>query len=223
MPTPLAKEILEIPVEGGSLGGILVSPHNTKGVILFAHGSGSGRLSPRNQFVANQLNKEGFATLLFDLLTAREESVDNQTAQLRFDIDLLTSRLILATDWIREQFKLFAFPFGYFGASTGAAAALVAATKRPFFIKSIVSRGGRPDMAGPSLGFVQAPTLLIVGEKDSAVIDLNRKALKKLAVPEKRLEIVPGATHLFEEAGALERVAQLAMEWFEEYVTEKRN
>jgi putative phosphoribosyl transferase len=221
MPGQLTTErIVEIPLEEGraGLGGILTIPQNIQGAILFAHGSGSGRLSPRNQFVANYLNQKGFATLLFDLLTTREEAVDERTGHLRFDIELLAERLVLATDWLRENFKLFELPLGYFGASTGAGAALVAATKRPYFIKAIVSRGGRPDLAGSALGFVQVPTLLIVGGDDHAVIDLNSKTLKELSVPEKKLDIVPGATHLFEEYGALEKVAKLASAWFQKYM-----
>lgn len=223
MPTQLTKEhILEIPLEnGGVLGGILINPLDSQGLILFAHGSGSGRLSPRNQFVANYLNKNGFSTLLFDLLTASEEMVDSQTGHLRFDMVLLTSRLILATDWMREHFKLFDLPFGYFGASTGAGAALIAATKRPF-IKAVVSRGGRPDLAGPALNFVQAPTLLIVGGNDPVVIDLNREAIKKIPVVHKELEIVPRATHLFVEPGTLETVAALALEWFKIHLIQPR-
>jgi len=221
MPGPvLTEQILEIPIKEGSLGGILVHPRDSKGVILFAHGSGSGRLSPRNQFVANHLNQNGFSTLLFDLLTSKEEAIDNRTGHLRFDIDLLAARLILATDWMREHFKLFTLPFGYFGASTGAGAALVASTKRPFYIKAIVSRGGRPDLAESALEFVQTPTLLIVGEHDGEVMNLNRQALKKISVGQKELEIVSGATHLFAEPGALEKVAQLALEWFQNYMVD---
>jgi putative phosphoribosyl transferase len=216
----VSEQILEIPVKEGSLGGILVSPKDTKGIILFAHGSGSGRFSERNQFVATHLNQAKFSTLLFDLLTPQEEAIDDQTGHIRFDIDLLAKRLVLVTDWMREHFKLFDMPFGYFGASTGGGAALVAATKRPYLIKAVVSRGGRPDLAEAALQFVQAPTLLIVGENDPLVINLNRKALKELRVPQKELEIVPNATHLFEEPGALEKVAQLALEWFQDYMVD---
>jgi putative phosphoribosyl transferase len=219
----VSQQILEIPVEDGSLGGILTNPADSQAVILFAHGSGSGRLSPRNQFVANHLNQNGFSTLLFDLLTSKEESIDAQTGHLRFDIELLAARLVLATDWLREHFRLYEYPFGYFGASTGAGAALVAATKRPYLIKAVVSRGGRPDLAEGSLAFVQAPTLLIVGENDPQVIDLNRQALQQLFVPKKEIQIVPAASHLFEEPGALEKVAQLAVEWFEDHMLDNKN
>lgn len=219
MSIEVIEQIIEIPVkEGGSLGGMLVHPRDTKGVVIFAHGSGSGRLSPRNQFVAHHLNEGGFSTLLFDLLTSKEEADDPSTG-LRFDIELLASRLILATDWVREHFKMFAYPFGYFGASTGAAAACVAATKRPF-IKAIVSRGGRPDLAGASLEFVEASTLFIVGESDREVLELNKKALERIPAVQKELEIVPGATHLFEEEGALEAVADCAFEWFQSYLVD---
>ena len=214
----LTEQILEIPVNEGSLGGILATPRETRGIILFAHGSGSGRFSERNKFVADQLNQDGFSTLLFDLLTPKEETGDFQTGDLRFNIDLLAARLVLATDWVREHFRLFDMPFGYFGASTGAAAALLAALRRPYVIKAIVSRGGRPDLAEPALEFIQAPTLFIVGENDRKVADLNRKALQKLAAAQKELEIVPGAAHLFEEPGALEKVAHMASGWFQNYL-----
>lgn len=214
------ERIVEIPVKEGSLGGILVHPRDTQGIILFAHGSGSGRFSKRNQYVADRLNQAGFSTLLFDLLTRQEEMLDEKSKHLRFDIDLLSERLLMATDWVREHFKLFEASFGYFGASTGAAAALAAATKRPYFVKAVVSRGGRPDLVEDSLPFVQSPTLLIVGGDDSAVTYLNRKALKKIKAPQKELKIVPGASHLFEEPGALEKVSQLAAAWFNEYLVD---
>jgi dienelactone hydrolase len=196
-----------------TLEGNLVVPDAARGVVLFAHGSGSSRHSPRNRFVARVLHEANLGTLLLDLLTADEETADAHTAQLRFDIDLLAQRLIGATDWLSQHGQLKSYPVGYFGASTGAAAALVAAAERPT-VAAVVSRGGRPDLAGPALARVQAPTLLIVGGKDYPVIDMNRQALDQLAALEKQLVIVPGATHLFEENGALKAVADLASEWF---------
>ena len=196
-----------------TLQGNLVVPEGASGVVLFAHGSGSSRLSPRNRSVAGKLADRGLATLLIDLLTAEEESIDLRTAHLRFDIGLLANRLADATDWLITQQATRPLRIGYFGASTGAAAALVAAALRPESIRAVVSRGGRPDLAGEALPRVQAPTLLIVGGNDHAVIGLNREALAQLTC-EKRLEIVPGATHLFEEPGALETVARLAGDWF---------
>ena len=180
--------------------------------MLFAHGSGSSRLSPRNTYVAEVLDSAGVATLLFDLLTAEEEEVDAQTAELRFDIPLLTERLLAVTQWTLRQPALRGLPMGYFGASTGAAAALAAAARLPR-VAAVVSRGGRPDLAGPLLADVRAATLLIVGGDDREVLTLNRQALAQLRA-EARLEIVPGATHLFVEAGALEEVARLASAWF---------
>jgi putative phosphoribosyl transferase len=218
MTTQLAERTVEIPLGKGSLGGVLMHPPETKGIILFVHGSGSGRNSPRNQFVAHQLNHDGFSTFLFNLLTPREETIDMETMHLRFDIELLTERLVFVTDWIREHFKLFTLPFGYLSASTGTAAAIGAAVKRPYIIKAIVSRGGRPDLALESLKFLQAPTLLIVGENDPVVLDLNHKAMSNILVPEKELKIIQGATHLFEEPGALEQVAKLSDQWFHRYL-----
>ena len=186
--------------------------------MLFAHGSGSSRLSPRNRHVAHILNDAWLATLLVDLLTEDEETIDLRTAHLRFDIGLLAERLVGATDWLTRQPDTRHLPIGYFGASTGAGGALVAAATRPQVVSAIVSRGGRPDLAGPSLANVRAPTLLIVGGQDHVVIQLNRSALDLLH-GEKQLVIVPGATHLFEEPGALDEVAQLAREWFERYLT----
>jgi dienelactone hydrolase len=186
-------------------------------VVLFAHGSGSGRHSSRNRYVARLLNQAGLATLLIDLLTADEEAVDLQTAHLRFDIGLLAQRLVGATDWLTQQPDTRHLRIGYFGASTGAAAALVAAAERPDVVGAVVSRGGRPDLAGPALPLVRAPTLLIVGGNDVPVIGLNRAAFEQLRC-EKQLVIVPGATHLFEEPGALDEVARLAREWFERHL-----
>jgi putative phosphoribosyl transferase len=200
-----------------ALEGNLGLPDGARGIVLFAHGSGSSRLSPRNRYVARLLNEAGLATLLVDLLTPEEEAVDVQTAHLRFDIELLAERLVGATDWLGRRPDTRDLAIGYFGASTGAAAALVAAAARPDAVSAIVSRGGRPDLAGRALALVRAPTLLIVGENDVMVVELNRAAFARLQC-EKRLAIVPGATHLFEEPGALEQVARLAREWFERYL-----
>jgi dienelactone hydrolase len=200
-----------------TLEGNLSLPEGAGGVVLFAHGSGSSRHSPRNRHVARLLNEAKLATLLVDLLTADEEAIDLRTAHLRFDIGLLAERLVGATDWLTQHPETRQFRIGYFGASTGASAALVAAVERPHVVDAIVSRGGRPDLAGPALAHVRAPTLLIVGGNDHAVIELNREALAQLRC-EKRLVIVPGATHLFEEAGALDEVARLAREWFERHL-----
>jgi len=200
-----------------TLEGNLNLPEDARGVVLFAHGSGSSRLSPRNRYVAQLLNQARLATLLVDLLTAEEEAVDLRTAQLRFNIGLLAERLVGVTDWLVEQPNAQPLPIGYFGASTGAAAALVAAAERPKIVRAVVSRGGRPDLAGPALAHVEAPTLLMIGGSDPLVIELNRAALAQLRC-EKRLVIVPGATHLFEEPGTLDEVARLARQWFERYL-----
>jgi dienelactone hydrolase len=200
-----------------ALHGDLNLPKDTRAVVLFAHGSGSGRQSPRNRRVARLLNEAGLGTLLIDLLTREEEGIDLRTAHLRFDINLLAERLVRATDWLTQCPSTQHLPIGYFGASTGAAAALVAAAERPDGVGAVVSRGGRPDLAGPALAHVEAPTLLIVGGNDHPVIDLNRTALAKLHC-EKQLVIVPGATHLFEEPEALDKVAWLAREWFERHL-----
>ena len=201
---------MEIPVGKTHLSGDLHIPPKAKGVVLFAHDSGSSRLSPRNQFVARYLEQAGLATLLIDLLDEKEGKEDERTRALRFNIPLLAERLSQVTQWLTQK-KL---NIGYFGSSTGAAAALVAAANNP--VKAIVSRGGRPDLAGPALPKVKAPTLLIVGGHDTEVIELNREALAQLHC-EKKLTIVPGATHLFEEPGALEKVASLAADWFLKY------
>jgi putative phosphoribosyl transferase len=199
------------------LEGNLTLPEGARGIVLFAHGSGSSRFSPRNCYVAQQLNREKLATLLVDLLSPEEEAVDLRTARLRFNIGLLAERLVGVTDWLVRQPDTRPLRIGYFGASTGAAAALVAAAERPQIVRAIVSRGGRPDLAGPALARVEAPTLLIVGGDDTPVIELNRAALAQLRC-EKRLVIVPGATHLFEEPGALDEVARLARQWFERHL-----
>jgi putative phosphoribosyl transferase len=200
------------------LEGNLTVPAHARGVVLFAHGSGSGRHSPRNRFVAQQLQEAGFATLLLDLLTAAEEQVDRTTTRLRFNIVLLADRLIDATEWLGREPATTQLPIGYFGASTGAGAALVAAARRPDRIAAVVSRGGRPDLAGAALGQVRAPTLLIVGGDDRIVIALNQSALEQLHTPQQELVIVPGAGHLFEEPGTLAQVAQHAADWFRRHL-----
>ena len=200
-----------------TLEGNLNMPAQPQGVILFAHGSGSSRHSPRNQYVAQVLREAGFATLLIDLLTLKEEEEDQYTGHLRFDINLLSQRVVGTTNWLTMNPGTANLKIGYFGASTGAAAALVAAAERPMAVGAVVSRGGRPDLAGSALTRVQAPTLLIVGGRDTQVIELNRMAFSLLEC-EKQIEIVPGATHLFQEPGALEKVAQLASEWFKRYL-----
>ncbi len=197
--------------------GNLSLPEGAGGIVLFAHGSGSSRFSPRNRYVAQLLNQARLATLLVDLLSPEEEAVDLRTAQLRFNIGLLAERLVAVTDWLVQQPDTRPLGIGYFGASTGAAAALVAAAERPKIVRAVVSRGGRPDLAGPALAHVEAPTLLIIGGSDPLVIELNRAALAQLRC-EKRLVIVPGATHLFEEPGTLDEVARLARQWFERYL-----
>jgi putative phosphoribosyl transferase len=197
-----------------TLEGNLDVPAGARGVILFAHGSGSSRHSSRNRFVARALREAGLATLLFDLLTTEEESVDVFTGHLRFDIGLLAERLTGATRWLTRHAETAELPVGYFGASTGGGAALVAAAECPDLVRAVVSRGGRPDLAGAALPRVEAPTLLIVGGHDFPVIELNRQAFRRLGVTEKELVIVPGATHLFEEPGSLEEVARLAADWF---------
>ncbi|MUG97392.1 alpha/beta hydrolase [Scytonema sp. UIC 10036] len=208
---------IQVPSGVINLDGDLRIPENARGVVLFAHGSGSSRYSSRNRYVAEELNKAGFATLLIDLLTQDEEEIDNQTGQLRFNINLLAERLIDATQWLAQNLEIYKTKIAYFGASTGAAAALVAAAQHPNGICAIVSRGGRPDLAEASLSNVQAPTLLIVGERDTPVIRMNQEALEQLQV-EKKLAIVPEATHLFEEPGTLEAVARLSSEWFEQHL-----
>jgi putative phosphoribosyl transferase len=196
-----------------TLNGNLTVVDQASALVLFAHGSGSSRHSPRNQFVARTLNDTGLATLLFDLLTPEEELVDMRTAELRFDIDFLAERLVHATTWAKQQQQTRDLRIGYFGSSTGGGAALVAAAQLPNDVGAVVSRGGRPDLAGAALPKVQAPTLLIVGGQDEIVIDLNEQARNQMRCKAK-VEIIPGATHLFEEPGALEQVAKLASDWF---------
>lgn len=204
--------------ENVTLDADLTVPEGSSSVVVFAHGSGSGRHSPRNRHVAEALQERGMATLLMDLLTPAEEDVDLRTRHLRFDIDLLATRMVDATTWVRDQEGLRDFSIGYFGASTGAAAALVAAAASPRDVDAVVSRGGRPDLAGEKLADVRAPTLLIVGGADDVVIGMNEQAAELLRV-ENRLEIVPGATHLFEEPGALDEVVRLAGDWFVDHLT----
>jgi len=209
---------VEVPAAGVLLRGDLGIPPKARGIVLFAHGSGSSRHSPRNRFVARELRRRGLATLLTDLLTPEEEAVDLRTAQYRFDIELLGRRLVGLVDWLTQHPQTKALRIGLFGASTGAAAALIAAAERPEAVHAVVSRGGRPDLAAPVLDRVRAPTLLIVGGADLPVLRLNEQALTKLRC-EKHLAVVPGAGHLFEEPGALEEVARLAAEWFGRYLT----
>ena len=216
MKKTLIKEI-EITADKVVLKGNLSIPKNAKAIILFAHGSGSSRFSPRNQYVAQVLYKAGLATLLMDLLTKEEELIDEQTGELRFNIEFLADRLIGATTWLKKNSEAKKLAVGYFGSSTGAGAALIAAAKYPADIKTIVSRGGRPDLAMPYLKKVKASVLLIVGGNDIPVIRMNKEAMKHLSI-EKKLEIVPGANHLFEEPGKLEEVAKLAAGWFTKHM-----
>jgi putative phosphoribosyl transferase len=204
---------VQIPAGRAVLSGNLTTPENAIALVLFAHGSGSSRHSPRNQFVARTLNGAGLGTLLFDLLTPEEEALDVTTREHRFNISLLAERLVHATKWAGQQEKTRDLHIGYFGSSTGGAAALVAAAEIPQDIRAVVSRGGRPDLAGDALPKVQAPTLLIVGGNDNVVIELNEMARDQMRC-EVKLEIIPGATHLFEEPGVLEQVAKLASDWF---------
>ena len=208
---------VEIPIGSQSLSGDLCTPAAAHGVVLFAHGSGSSRFSTRNQFVARALERRGLATLLIDLLTPDEEVIDDRTAEYRFAIPMLADRLVTIVDWLRTRKETAKLPIGLFGASTGGGAALIAAAERPGVIAAVVSRGGRPDLAGPALHKVTAPTLLIVGGLDTPVIQMNRDAMQLMRA-HVILKIVPGATHLFEEHGALERVATMADEWFAEYL-----
>jgi dienelactone hydrolase len=212
-----AARPVRVPAGGAMLEGDLAIPRGATGIVLFAHGSGSSRHSPRNRYVAETLRVRGLATLLMDLLTPGEEAVDLYTAHLRFDIRLLALRLAGAADWLAHQPATRVLRIGAFGASTGAAAALMAAAERPEALAAVVSRGGRPDLAEAALLRVRAPTLLIVGGNDPQVIELNREAFVLLQT-EKQMEIIPGATHLFEEPGALEQVARLARDWFVRYL-----
>lgn len=215
-PLPELREVRLI-VPDGELGGALAIPKEAQGIVLFAHGSGSSRHSPRNRYVAEVLQRAGLATLLMDLLTRDEEAIDQYTRQFRFDIGLLAERLTGAIDWLAAQRDTRALPIGLFGASTGAAAALRAAAARPDMVRAVVSRGGRPDLAGDALPRVQAPTLLIVGADDTQVISLNEAARQQMRAPTE-LVLVPGATHLFEEPGTLAEAAGLARDWFVRFV-----
>jgi dienelactone hydrolase len=206
------KEVT-IPVSKAVVKGNLTVPQGAKGIVIFAHGSGSSRFSTRNTRVAREINQAGIATLLIDLLTAEEEQVDEFTGEFRFNIGLLAQRLVHATEWVKKNPDTKSLAVGYFGASTGAAAALIAAAKLPQHVKAVVSRGGRPDLAGEWLSRVRAQTLLIVGGDDTEVIELNRQASRQM-ISEKKIVVVPGATHLFEEPGKLEEVARLAIGWF---------
>jgi dienelactone hydrolase len=213
----IATTAVQVPIDGQSLPGDLGMPRDAHGVVLFAHGSGSSRHSPRNQYVARTLQRRDLATLLIDLLTPEEEMVDERTAEHRFDIPMLARRLGTIVDWLRRHKDTAALSIGLFGASTGGGAALIAAANRPGEIAAVVSRGGRPELAGPALAKVAAPTLLIVGGLDTPVIQMNRDAMKQMHGNVK-LEVVPGATHLFEEPGTLDRVAELAGNWFARYL-----
>lgn len=210
-------DLVSVPLGKIVLRGNLIIPKGAKGLVLFAHGSGSGRKSPRNRFVAKVLQDAKLATLLIDLLTLEEESVDKETRQIRFDIPFLAKRLLGITDWLKKNPLTKSLKIGYFGASTGAAAALVAAAERGKEIFAVVSRGGRADLSGEHLTKVLAPTLLIVGSRDEKVIELNQEALNVLKC-EKKLSIIPNASHLFEEPGALEQVAKLAKDWFQQHI-----
>lgn len=215
------RQSLRIPAAGVVLEADVAVPEPARGVVLFAHGSGSSRHSPRNRSVAGELQRTGLATVLADLLTPEEEQIDDRTAKLRFDIGMLGERVVALTDWVVDHELTAGLGIGLFGASTGAAAALVAAAVRPVLVEAVVSRGGRPDLASEFLHLVRQPTLLIVGERDEVVIELNRRAMEKLS-GEARLEIVPGATHLFGEPGALEQVARLARDWFARHLRPTR-
>ena len=208
---------VRVPIGDQWLQGDLGIPVQSHGIVLFAHGSGSSRHSRRNQYVARALERRGLATLLIDLLTPEEEAIDDRTAQYRFDIEMLADRLTAIVDWLRRRKETLSLPIGLFGASTGGGAALMAAAARPKDIAAVVSRGGRPDLAGAALPRVTSPTLFIVGGLDTPVIQMNRDAMRQMRA-EVTLEIVPGATHLFEEPGTLERVAELAGNWFSRYV-----
>jgi len=221
---PESQEVVERPVEVSAgplkLPGTLGLPPNPRGIVIFAHGSGSSRHSPRNQYVARTLREAGVGTLLFDLLTPQEESADALTGHLRFDIPFLAKRVVSAVDWLCDRPEVGHLRIGCFGASTGAAAALLTAAERPLVVRAVVSRGGRPDLAGEALGVVRTPTLLLVGGEDREVLALNRQALAKLKADEKELRIIKGATHLFTEPGTLEEVARLAADWFVNHLSD---
>lgn len=207
------KTALRVPTAGATLDADVVMPEGPRGMVLFAHGSGSSRHSPRNRMVAEHLQQAGFATVLADLLTPQEERIDEKTMRLRFDIELLSERVVGIADWLSVNDETRDLPIGLFGASTGAAAALVAAAQRPAAVRAVVSRGGRPDLAGSALPQVTAPTLLIVGDHDHPVVELNHAAAQQLAGP-CEVRLIAGATHLFPEPGALQQVADIAAQWF---------
>src|SRR5687768_11895673 len=217
-PQPLSEPLdVRLALPGAGLGGFLTLPEEPRGLVLFAHGSGSSRYSPRNHYVAQVLQAAGLGTLLMDLLTHDEDAVDQFTRQFRFDIGLLADRLVGAIDWLEQQPEARELPIGLFGASTGAAAALQAAAARPNRVRAVVSRGGRPDLAGEALEHVRAPTLLIVGADDTPVIPLNDAALRRMKAPAE-IRLVPGASHLFEEPGTLAAASALARDWFVRYL-----
>jgi dienelactone hydrolase len=218
------EQAVQIPTDGTHLEGNLFLTGEESGLVLFAHGSGSSRHSPRNRYVAQTLHSEGLGALLMDLLTPEEEAIDARSGELRFDMGLLADRLIRAIDWLSAQPRTSHLKIGCFGASSGAGAALIAAAERPDAVSAVVSRGGRPDLAGDALHQVRAATLLIVGARDFQVVELNKSAFSQLDhVKEKRLELIPGATHLFQEPGTLEQVARLAAEWFREHLAVQAN
>jgi pimeloyl-ACP methyl ester carboxylesterase len=218
--TEVTSEAVKVPAGAVTIDGDLELPDAATGLVVFAHGSGSSRFSQRNRAVAGVLEDAGFATLLLDLLTPEEESLDERTREYRFDIPLLGRRVVAATDWVQARPDLHRLPVAYFGASTGAAAALIAAAERPDAVRAVISRGGRPDLAGERLPDVQAPTLLIVGERDEPVIELNEDAKLRMRAPVE-LVIIPHAAHLFEEPGALDQVAELAAEWCRRHLRER--
>ncbi len=209
---------VRLPTAGATLDGDLALPQNPAGLVVFAHGSGSGRHSPRNRYVAAALQNAGLATLLLDLLTQSEEAADQESGRFRFDIRLLASRLLDVTEALAADGRVGTLPIGLFGASTGAGAALLAAAARAEAVRAVVSRGGRPDLAGEALTRVRAPTLLIVGGADVTVLELNREALQRIGASQKELRVIPGASHLFAEPGALEEVSRLAADWFRTYL-----
>ena len=208
---------IKIPVSGVQVEGNLTVPSGAKGLVVFAHGSGSSRFSPRNEYVAKEFNRASMGTILFDLLTLKEEKQDMLTGEYRFNIDLLADRLVGVTEWLKNDAPSKGLALGYYGASTGAAAALIAAARLPNDVTAVVSRGGRPDLARQYLPDVKAPTLLLVGGWDEEVIELNKQAQTKMT-NENKLVIIPGATHLFEESGKLEEVAKLSTDWFMRYL-----
>jgi pimeloyl-ACP methyl ester carboxylesterase len=222
MPKTAIGESIVIPLRQGQIEADLRVPERATGLVMFAHGSGSSRFSTRNRVVGEFLEANGFGTLLLDLLTREEEAIDVHTRAYRFDIDRLAERVVLATAWAQDREDLKSLPIGYFGASTGAAAALIAAAQRPHIVRAVVSRGGRPDLADGWLPKVMAPTLLIVGGHDEPVIGMNRDAMRQMTTTVE-LTIVPGATHLFEEPGTLEQVMQLAVAWFRRYLNDRED